>query len=76
MLPCRLVLLIYALRDVQRGGDDYRRHADPTREDGQRTTRTLSASSTPTLYYRDDLNAARSSAANRSGYSHMAKWPP
>jgi hypothetical protein len=67
------MLLIYALRDVRRGGHDYRRHANPTPEDGQRTTRTLSASSTPTLHYRDDLNAARSSAANSSGYSHMAK---
>jgi hypothetical protein len=42
----------------------------------QQTTRTLGASSTPTLHYRDALNAARSSAANSSGYSHIAKWPP
>jgi hypothetical protein len=26
--------------------------------------------------YRTDWNAARSSAANSSGYSHIAKWPP
>jgi hypothetical protein len=44
------VLLIYALRDVRRGGHDYRRHANPTREDGQQTTRTLGASSAPTLH--------------------------
>src|SRR5215207_7025979 len=29
-----------------------------------------------TLRYRSDLNAARSSAANSSGCSHAAKWPP
>jgi hypothetical protein len=26
--------------------------------------------------YRNDLNAARNSVANSSGYSHIAKWPP
>lgn len=29
-----------------------------------------------TLHYRNDVNAARSSDANSSGYSHIAKWPP
>jgi len=33
-----------------RGGHDYRRHANPTREDWQQTTRTFGASSAPTLH--------------------------
>src|SRR5215207_826102 len=43
---------------------------------GRRTTVSLGTSSAADVAYLSDLNPARSSPANSSGYSHIAKWPP
>ena len=47
------------------------------RSSGRQTTRNVRrVVHRLTLHYRKDLNAARTSAANSSGSSQAAKWPP